>query len=358
MKKYICLLICAVMICACFAACGGSGSGDKNEPESAAAPSAEISAEPSEDTVSEEPSVEPSAEESSEEPSVEESSEDSEYVALPEGVKVITNLDYNNGRGKMGDCDGPAYCVYSKVGYNKASMDVLISQMKINTVREDRRYVNAYMFLGCDIYNGSYWCNCFDTGFCWSGRDPAWHLFYNIYQPADSEQKGWYESKVRLDPTHDYRLILDTSEKDELATIIIYDLTKDKEADRTAFRVKSMKCSGTNTAYLMDFALDYPENVKLDTAGNASDDWAEITLYNTDENLYMRNVVVENVKIYSGENEYVWDSARTQNRSLWPDVNIPKIDYPCTMVIADEEYYDYSYRVDLDMNRPRQEAEE
>ena len=353
MKKYICLLICAVMICACFAACGGSGNDTESAPESKAEPSEVISAEPSEEIVSGEPSVEPS-EESSEEPGEEESSEDSEYVAIPEGVKVITNLDYNNGRGKMGDCDGPAYCVYSKVGYNKASMDVIISGMKINTLRADNRYVNAYMFLGCDIYNGSYWCNCFDAGFCWSGKNPAWHLFYNIYQPADSEQKGWYESKVRLDGAHDYRLILDTSEKDELATIIIYDITDDKEADRTTFRVKNMKCSGTNTAYLMDFALDYPENVKLDTAGNASEDWTEITLYNTDENLYMRNVVVENVKIYAQGNEYVWDDSRTKNRSLWPDINIPEIDYACTKVIANEETYDFSFRVDLDMNREQQ----
>ena len=342
MKKYICLILSAIMILACLASCD-SGNTRSESPAPA---------------VSEPESV-PESVEPSEEPSVEENSEDTEHVAIPEGVKVITNLDYNNGKGKMGDCDGPAYCVYSPVGYNKASMDIKISEMKINTLRtSDKKFVNAYMFLGCDIYNGTYWCNCFDAGFCWSGKTPAWHLFYNIYEPGDSSQAGWYESKVRLKKTHDYRLTLDTSEQDGVATIIVYDLTAEKEVDRAEFRVKNLKCNGTNTAYLMDFALDYPENVKLDTAGNASEDWAEITLYNTDENLYMRNVVVENVKIYSGENEYVWDSARTQNRSLWPDVNIPKIDYPCTMVIADEEYHDYSYRVDLDMNRPQQEAEE
>ncbi|MBQ6183879.1 MAG: hypothetical protein IJK33_08345 [Clostridia bacterium] len=346
MKRFACLLICVLLICACFAACA------KTEPETSAG---ESSAEPSAPAESEGPGVEPS-EEPSVEPSVEESSEDSEHVAIPDGVKVITNLDYDNGKGKMGDSDGPAYCVYSNVGYNKASMDIKISEMKINTLRtSDRKYVNAYMFLGCDIYSGSYWTNCFDCGFCWSGRNAAWHLFYNIYTPADKSQAGWYESSVRLKKNHDYRLTLDTSEKDELATIIVYDLTKDKEVDRAEFRVKGMKCDGSNTAYLMDFALDYPGDVKKDTNGDPSDDnWKEITLYNTDENLYMRNVIVENVKIYAGENEYVWDDSRTKNRSLWPDINIPEIDYACTKVIADEENYDFSFRVDLDMNREQQ----
>ncbi len=343
MKKYLCLLLCIVIIGAVCASCVKS-----SETESSAEPVPESSAE----TASAEPSEEPS-EEISEEPSEEISAGDPEKVAIPEGVKVITNLDYDNGKGKMGDNDGPAYCVYSKRGYNKASMDVKISEMKINTLRtSDRKFVNAYMFLGCDIYSGYNWSNCFDCGFCWSGRTPAWHLFYNIYTPADKDQPGWYESKVRLKKNHDYRLTLDTSEQDELATLIIYDLTSDKEVDRAQFRVKGMKCDGSNTVYLMDFALDYPDDVKKDTAGNPSkDDWKEIALYNTDENLYMRNVVVENVKIYAGGNEYVWDKTRTNNRSLWPDIHMTEVDYPCTKVIANEEDYDFSFRVDIDMNR-------
>ena len=351
MEKYVCLIMSVIIIIACLVSCESKNSQSESDPsavseqpvyESAGEPGAEQSVEPSEDP--------------SEEPSAEESPEDTEHVAIPEGVKVITNLDYSNGAGKMGDSDGPAYCVYSRIGYNKACMDIKISEMKINTLRKsDKRFVNAYMFLGCDIYNGSYWCNCFDAGFCWSGKTPAWHLFYNIYEPGDSAQTGWYESGVRLKNTHDYRLTLDTSEKDGVAAIIIYDLTAEKEVDRAEFRVKNLKCSGANTAYLMDFALDYPGDVKKDTSGDPSEDWKQITLYNTDENLYMRNVVVENVKIYAGENEYVWDSTHTNNRSLWPDMNMPQIDYACTKVIANTEDYEFSFRVDLDMNRETEE---
>lgn len=267
---------------------------------------------------------------------------------IPEGAKVITNSDYKNS-GKMGDNDGPAYCVYSEKGFNKASMDVSISKINANTVRKDGRFVNAYMFLGCDVYDGAWWCNCFDAGFCYSGNKPQWHLFYNIYQPAVDRESTWFESGVNLDGTHDYRLILDTSGEDEKAVITVWDITENKKADEKAFSVKDMKKDGSNTAYLMDFALDYPENLRKDAAGKDTDDWSEITLYNTDENLYIQNIVVSNVKIYASENEYVWDEKKTDCRSLWPDRADRKIDYVCVKVIGDG--YDHDFRVDLDMNR-------
>ena len=271
-------------------------------------------------------------------------------VPFPEGAEVFTNLEYRN-TGKMGDNDGPAYCVYSKIGYKKATMDVLISQMQINTVRKDRKFVNAYIFLGCDVYLGN-WVNCFDAGLCWSGRNPAWHLFYNIYEPGTESQRGWFESNVKLKSDHDYRLILDTSEEDGKATITLYDLTDDREADSTSFYVKHLLSSGANTAYLMDLALDYPDDVRKDPDGKKTDDWQKITMYNSDEGLYMRNILVENASVLpkDGTDMIPWDASVTNNRSLWPDSSMTTVDYPCTKLIVLPDAYDVSYRIDLDMN--------
>ena len=342
MKRLLVLLL-ALLVLTVFVSCGGDdGETSSVEGMSSSPSSAEES--PEETNESSE-----TTEESSE---VSEMSEELKKIPIPEGATVITNLDYSNGNGKMGDADGPAYAVYSKVGFNKASMDVKISDIKINNIRQsDGKFVNAYIFLGCDVYNGTWWSNCFDAGFCYAGTKPAGHLFYNIYEPAESGQKSWYESSVKLNPKHDYRLILDTSEENTKATVIIYDLTDALEADRVSFYVKGMKADGSNTAYLMDFALDYPPNTKLDTSGKPSEDWVEITLYNTDEDLYMQNVLVDNVKIYKGENEYVWDETHTNNRSLWPDNSYTEFDYACTKVITLGDTYDYEFRVDLDMNR-------
>lgn len=342
MKRILCLLLLTVLLVAVAASCTETPA--VSEDSSEAASSSEENTSSKEAEASKDKSKEESKEESA---AVSEDPEESENL---EGKVVITNLDYNN-TGKMGDNDGPAYCVYSKEGYNKASMDVLISQIKINTKRRDRKYLNAYMFLGCDITNNGYWCNCFDVGFCWSGSSPVWHLFYNIYEGSAEKQKTWYESNRGLPATHDYRLILDTSAKDESATIIVYDLTADRQVDTATFGVKNLRCDGSNTSYLMDFALDYPGDVKKDTDGKPSEDWKQITLYNTDQNLYMKNILVENVKIWKGEEEFVWTEEHTNNRSLWPEKKMKEIDYVCTRVIAEEGTYDYQYRVDFDMNR-------
>ena len=332
-----------LVLAVCAASCGSPGPGP-SEPDSQPADTAESSLAESSEPVSEEVSAK-----------VNESSEDYRSP-IPENATVYTNLDFRKN-GKMGDADGPAVCYYSKTGYRKASMDVHISDIAIRTKRPDRRFVNAYMFLGCDIFNGSYWCNCFDAGFCWSGSAPSWHLFYNIYEPADKTQRGWYESGVKLSRAHDYRLILDTSEEDEKATIIVYDLTDDREADRAVFRVKNMKCDGSNTAYLMDFALDYPDNVRKDTDGKTTDDWKQITLYNTDQNLYMTNILVDNVKILPAgtDDEIPWDESVTNNRGLWPDKSMTEIDYVCTQLIELPSESGLVFRVDLDMNRHSEE---
>ena len=72
-------------------------------------------------------------------------------ASIPEGMDYISNLNFKN-TGKMGDNDGPAVCIYSKTGYNKGRMDIVVSQIKLNTERSDKKRVAAYMFLGVDIH--------------------------------------------------------------------------------------------------------------------------------------------------------------------------------------------------------------
>ena len=348
MKKAALILILALIftLCTCSADNGSGESSALSETETEASSESAVSFE----EISQEISAEASAEESSEEVS----EEMLKKIPLPENVKIQTNLDFDNKGKKMGDNDGPAYCVYSKVGYNKASMDVLISKLKVNNIRQsDKKFVNMYMFLGCDVLSSAngWWVNCFDCGFCYSGKNPSWHLFYNIYEPATKNQAGWYESSVKLDPAHDYRLILDTSGNDEKAYLLVYDLTAGKKADEATFYVKNLKADGSSTSYLMDFAIDYPGNTKMGVDGKPSEDWFDITLYNTDEDIYLQNIVVENVKIWKNGEESVWDNKVTDHRALWPDCNMKQIDYPCTFLVCDEENYDSSFRIDLDMNR-------
>lgn len=77
-------------------------------------------------------------------------------LAGPQGSQAFTNLTYNNAGGKMGDADGPAYCVYSKIGYNRASIDILLSELRHNLYREsDMLPLTAYIFLGVDIYDAN-----------------------------------------------------------------------------------------------------------------------------------------------------------------------------------------------------------
>lgn len=55
---------------------------------------------------------------------------------IPEGTEYISNLNYENP-GAMGDNDGPAVVIYSEQGYNKAEMEVALSQIDIHNIRSD-----------------------------------------------------------------------------------------------------------------------------------------------------------------------------------------------------------------------------
>ena len=96
--------------------------------------------------------------------------------------KSITNLEFTNSGRYKGDNDGPAYVVYSKIGYQKASFEFKMSQVKLNMRRKsDQKWTNSYIFLGVDVYNEKEeFLNCIDAGFCYSGASLNWHLFFNL----------------------------------------------------------------------------------------------------------------------------------------------------------------------------------
>lgn len=268
-------------------------------------------------------------------------------LAGPTGQEAFTNLTFDNGSGKCGDADGPAYMVYSKIGYNQASMDILLSGIDLQLHRKsDNKALTAYIFFGIDIYddNGS-WKNCLDAGLKNDSRG-KWHLVHNLFDASPGQAK-WYESRIELDDTHDYRLTLDSSKSNGWATLSVYDLTEGgRLADSVEFQARYAKKDGSNTAYLQDYALDYPDDVKFDTHGNAVEsNWQEITLYNTDENLYMKNIQVVNIRL----NGALWTADKTQNRAVWPDRNDRKIDYPVSRISKGSG--DYAWQIDFDMNR-------
>ena len=282
----------------------------------------------------------------------------SNTTSTEEVKELLTNLTFANVGTRangylMGDLDGPAYCVYSKVGYNKASFEVNLKDIKINLKRKsDSKHMNAYMFLGADVYQSKdkYWANCIDAGLVMSGGGGGWHLFYSLYS-VDSTFQGnkWYESKKNLNPTHRYRIELDASINDGEATLTAYNLTEGGVVDDSVtFQLRYAKKNGENVRIYQDYALDYPPNIKLDTQGNPSNDWEEITLYNTDENIYMKNVRIENVKIYNTDGEHIWTEEHTAERGMWPD-KTNKIDYE--VVKIKNPIFDSYIWFDFDMNK-------
>lgn len=267
-----------------------------------------------------------------------------------DGEESFSNLNFSNGEGKMGDADGPAYCVYSTQGVQAASMEIELSKLDLQIYREDGAHVNAYIFLGADVFDpeAGYWKNCADAGLVYSGAD-GWHVFYNLYSSSDPEASTWYESERRLRNDHDYRLVLDSSQKDGRAVLSVYDITTDVRVERVIFELQYAKADGSNTAYLTDFALDYPENTMQGADGRPSEDFIDITLGNTDRGIYLRNLRVKNCRVTREGVEYDWTNEQTANRGIWPDASMSGIDYECTKVSNAKE--NISYMIDLDMNR-------
>lgn len=264
---------------------------------------------------------------------------------------IMSNLGFTNSGRYQGDNDGPAYVVYSKIGYNKASFEFNMSQIDLNMRRKsDQKWTNSYIFLGVDVYDEKQeFLNCIDAGFCYSGDVQNWHLFYNLLRT--NQKVSWFESSVVLDNTHDYQLILDCSYQDGVARLSIIDRTdNNKIADMAEFEVMSAKKDGSNLSLYQDYAIDYPDNIKKNQTGvNFTEDWEEITLYNTDEGIYLNNIVIRNAKLYSPDGEFAWTEKHTNDCFMWPNTQCRRIDYACTKIREQRKNRDFI--LDLDMNR-------
>lgn len=169
---------------------------------------------------------------------------------IPEGTEYISNLHYENP-GAMGDNDGPAVVIYSEQGYNKAEMEVALSQIDIHNIRSDGRVVAGYIFLGLTVYAPWGWMNSVDAGLVWSGRVGGWRLFYSSYDP----KVWWHSTDVFLDPDKDYKIVLDSSEADGQVKLSVYDMDGGL-ADSADIVLNNALADGSNTAFYMNFAID------------------------------------------------------------------------------------------------------
>lgn len=275
-----------------------------------------------------------------------------------EAPEILTNLTYTNIGDRtnghlMGDIDGPAYCVYAYIGNNKASFEVNLTTIELNTIRSsDNYFINAYLFLGCDIYDPAtgYWVNAIDAGLAFMGGNSGWHLFHSLYSvPEGYTGSKWYESNKKLDASHRYRLELDASVQNGTATLSVYDISdNNKIFDSVTFPMRYALKNGENIRFYQDYALDYPENVRKDTSGKTTNDWEEITLYNTDQGLYMKNVEISYVKISNTTGEHEWTNEYTAERGIWPDKKNAKINYELAKIIT---MFDHTTQINFNLNR-------
>ncbi len=260
------------------------------------------------------------------------------------------NLTWTNSGIKDGPSDGPGYSVYSNVGYNKASAIVCLSEAKTNLSRKsDKKAINAYAFLGIDVYrDGKQWANCVDAGLLRSGNDGKWHACANRYM-VDPDDNKWWESTVNLDETHDYKLVLDSSKKDEQITLQVIDVTdNNKIVDTKSFEFYYSKADGSTTSYYHCISMAFPPDICCDTEGNAdSTDYEEVLKYNTNEDLYFKNATLKEAILYNASGSHSWVQSCTKDRFMWP--NKPtSITYNCVNLTSVKQ--DYEEVVDINLN--------
>ena len=260
----------------------------------------------------------------------------------------LSTLEYAN-TGKMGDVDGPAFAVYSQVGYTGASAVLDIEKMEINTVFPNGKFLNGYAFLVIDVYHdtgGSFWDNCVDVGLCWAGKEGGWHIFYNMYEPLNEKTPTWYESSVILPKDDIYTMTLKITE-DNYALLTV-EGQKTGVKDEVRLEVKGASADGSNTSFLFNAALDYPPNTKIGQDGKFCDDFVDITLASSDKGIYLRSFHVTDLTLYRNETAIEWTNNKCTAISIWPDKNIKEFDYSPTVV---ETFDGTEYIIDLDMNR-------
>lgn len=261
-------------------------------------------------------------------------------------MKTISTLDYKNP-GRMSDRDGPAFVAYSKTGYTGVSAALDLANTKVCCALSDGKFVNAYAFLGIDVFGETEWENCVDVGFCWAGAKGGWHIFYNIFQTLDPETPWWWESDIVLpgDDIYDLKLELIGEEKARFTV----SGRRTCAFDSVSFELKGAKTDGSNTSCLFNAALDFPPDTKIDRKGNpCEDDWQEIVLANTDKGAYLKNMIVSELKLYNGTSSVAWTDDCSVSIGIWPDKEYTGFDYAPTKVICTDGT---EYHIDLDMNR-------
>lgn len=172
----------------------------------------------------------------------------------------------------------------------------------------------------------------------------GWRLFYSSYDP----KVWWHSTDVFLDPDKDYKIVLDSSEADGQVKLSVYDMDGGL-ADSADIVLNNALADGSNTAFYMNFAIDSGTDLQYDRSGNPTDDWEEIILYSTDDNIYMQNILISNAALYNGGEKVFWNEENTDRLSIWPSKKHGKVDYEVTRVFLFDGYSDY--RIDLDMNR-------
>ena len=265
-----------------------------------------------------------------------------------EKKNYISTLDYTNF-GRMGDVDGPAFAVYSKVGYNAASVVMDIKNMEINTVLPNGKFLNGYTFLGIDVYDAlsaSSWVNCIDAGLCWAGPTGGWHIFYSIYDTLDENTSKWYESSVILPKDDVYTMTLAITENNY--ALLTVEGQKTGVKDEVRIEVKGAYADGSTSSFYFNSALDYPPNTKIGQDGKFSKDFVDITLANSDKGIYMRSFHVKDLTLYQNETALDWTNDKSIAISIWPDQKEKEFDYSPTVV---EIFDGTEYIINFDMNR-------
>ncbi len=262
------------------------------------------------------------------------------------GTEEITNLTFTNPKDDMmGDQEAPGYCVYSKTGYNKSEFIFELSQAQVSTFGDNGSRITAYVFLGANVYDeNGYWQNCCDAGFVYSNENTGWRLFAAT-ATDENGNRGWYDGGKTLDSHSNYRLVLDTSVEDGRAAIYAYDMRDGSLADSITFDFYGVKKDGGNTAFLTDIAIDWTgEQTFVDTKGNPTEDWVEITKANTGHGMYLKNVRLYGCSLYKNEEKQIWTKSLTDHRGIWSDGD-SEIDYVTTRIYCITE--DMEYIVDL-----------
>ncbi|MBO4276962.1 MAG: hypothetical protein J5925_01015, partial [Clostridia bacterium] len=262
------------------------------------------------------------------------------------GTESLDNTTFKN-TGHMGDDDGPAYCVYSNVGYNKAEMSFALSEAETSTLGRSGIRMNGFVFLGINAYNDEgYWCNCCDAGVCYTGENGGWSLFWGTADDGTGKP-GWYSGGKTLDPARNYVLTLDSSQKDNFVVLTVTDADDGKVADRAEFRLAGTKADGSNTDYLTDIAVDWAgEESWIDADGNPTEDWREVLFACAGQKMCFKNIRIYGCTLYSGETRFDWDSSCTNRRGLCPDAGT---DVYGTVITVHHIKADSEYVIDIDL---------